>query len=148
LLLVVASSTLTLVPQSIRLVGAEILIIVVPMLVITVRNQLSQRRRNRDEPVLWTISRMVSTALATVPCATAGISLAAEWSGPGWAHEGDHLPQDGRIVGWDRLVCRIVRHQPEMAVQPLQRLHGCPFTGSLSAGIIRLELNAELPAAG
>ena len=73
LLLVVASSALTLVPQSTRLVGAEILIIVVPMLVITVRN--------RDDPVLWTISRMVSTALATVPCAIAGISLAAEWGG-------------------------------------------------------------------
>ncbi len=81
LLLVVASSALTLVPQSTRLVGVEILIIVVPMLVITVRDQLRQRRRNRDDPVLWTISRMVSTALATVPCAIAGVSLAAEWGG-------------------------------------------------------------------
>jgi hypothetical protein len=81
LLLVVASSALTLIPQSTRLVGAEILIIVVPMIVITVRDQLRQRRRNRDDPVLWTISRMMSTALATVPCAIAGVSLAVGWGG-------------------------------------------------------------------
>ena len=81
LLLVVASSALTLVPQSVRLVGAEILIIVVPMLAITVWSQLNHRRRSRYEPLLWTLSRMVSTALATVPCTIAGISLAAEWGG-------------------------------------------------------------------
>jgi hypothetical protein len=81
LLLVVASSALTLVPQSVRLVGAEILIIVVPMLAITVWSQLNHRRRSRCEPLLWTLSRMVSTALATVPCTIAGISLAAEWGG-------------------------------------------------------------------
>ncbi|HWN60908.1 MAG TPA: hypothetical protein VNO25_09595 [Streptosporangiaceae bacterium] len=81
LLLVVASSALTLVPQGVRLVGAEILIIVVPMLTITVWSQFNQRRRNRKDPVLWTVSRMVSTALATVPCTIAGISLAAEWGG-------------------------------------------------------------------
>ena len=81
LLLVVASSALTLVPQNIRLVGVEILVIVVPMLVITVGNQLGHRRRNRDDPVLWTVSRMVSTALATVPCTLAGLSLAVHWGG-------------------------------------------------------------------
>jgi hypothetical protein len=81
LLLVVASSALTLVPQSIRLVGVEILIIVVPMLAITVSNQLGNWRRNRDDPLLWTISRMGSTALATVPCTIAGASLVAEWGG-------------------------------------------------------------------
>ena len=81
LLLVVASSALTLVPQGVRLVGAEILIIVVPMLAITLWSQLNQRRRNRRDPVLWTVSRMVSTALATVPCTIAGVSLAAEWGG-------------------------------------------------------------------
>jgi modulator of FtsH protease len=81
LLLVVASSALTLVPQSIRLVGVEILIIAVPMLAITIRNQLRQRRRNPDDPVLWTISRMTSTALATVPCTLAGLSLTLHWGG-------------------------------------------------------------------
>jgi hypothetical protein len=86
LLLVVASSALVLVPQNIRLVGVEILIIVVPMLVITVRSQLGQRRRNRNDPFLWTISRMASTAVATVPCTLAGISLIARWKAgsTGW----------------------------------------------------------------
>ncbi len=81
LLLVVASSALTLVPQGTRLVGIEILIIVVPTLVITVRSQLTQRRRNPNDPVLWTISRMASTGLATIPCTIAGLSLAADWGG-------------------------------------------------------------------
>ncbi len=81
LLLVMASSALTLVPQSTRLVGVEILIIVVPMLAITVRSQLAYRRRSRDDPLLWTISRMASTALATVPCTLAGLSLTAHWGG-------------------------------------------------------------------
>jgi len=81
LLLVVASSALTLVPQVVRLVGIEILVIVVPMLAVTVRSQLAQRRRNRDDPVLWTISRMASTALATVPCTIAGLSLTILWGG-------------------------------------------------------------------
>jgi hypothetical protein len=75
LLLIVASSALTLVPQSVRLVGVEILIIAVPALAITVWSQLRQRRRNRNDPMLWTISRMTSTALATVPCTLAGLSL-------------------------------------------------------------------------
>ncbi|HYB18956.1 MAG TPA: hypothetical protein VEF71_26295 [Streptosporangiaceae bacterium] len=81
LLLVVASSAFTLVPQGTRLVGLEILIIVVPMLVVTVRSQLAQRRRNPNDPLLWTISRMASTGLATVPCTIAGLSLAVGWGG-------------------------------------------------------------------
>jgi hypothetical protein len=81
LLLVVAASAFTLIPQSTRLVGLEILIIVVPMLVVTVRSQLAQRRRNRNDPLLWTISRMASTGLATIPCTIAGLSLATGWGG-------------------------------------------------------------------
>jgi len=57
------------------------LIIVIPMLAITLWSQFNQRRRNRRDPVLWTLSRVVSTALATVPCTVAGFSLAAEWGG-------------------------------------------------------------------
>ena len=76
LLLVVVSSALALVPQSTRLLGLEILIVVVPMLVITVRSQLTHRRQNRDDPLLWTLSRMAGTAAATVPCTVAGVSLA------------------------------------------------------------------------
>ena len=32
------------------------------------------------------------------------------------AHDSNHFPQDGGIVGWDRLVCRVVRHQPDVAI--------------------------------
>jgi hypothetical protein len=64
-----------------RLLGLEILIVVVPMLVITVRSQLTHRRQNRDDPLLWTVSRMAGTAAATVPCTVAGVSLALHGGG-------------------------------------------------------------------
>ncbi len=81
LLLVMISSALTLIPQSTRLLGLEIVIVVVPMLVITVRSQLRHRRKRPDDPLLWTISRMVGTALATVPGTLGGLSLAVHWGG-------------------------------------------------------------------
>jgi modulator of FtsH protease len=81
LLFVVVSSALALVPQSTRLLGLEILIVVVPMLVITVRSQLVHRRQNRDNPLLWTVSRMAGTAAATVPGTVAGFSLALHGGG-------------------------------------------------------------------
>ena len=77
LLLVVVSCALTLIPQNTRLIGLEIVIVAVPMLAITVSNQLAYRRKNRDDPMLWTISRMAGTALATVPCTVAGCTLIA-----------------------------------------------------------------------
>jgi hypothetical protein len=73
LLLVVVSSALALIPQSTRLLGLEI--VLVPMLVLTVRSQLSYRRQNRADPPLWTVSRMGGTAAATVPCTVAGFSF-------------------------------------------------------------------------
>jgi hypothetical protein len=82
LLLVVISSALTLVPQNLRLLGLEIAIVVVPMLVITVRSQLRHRRQNSADPLMWTVSRMAGTGVATVPCAVAGFSLALHGGGP------------------------------------------------------------------
>jgi hypothetical protein len=81
LLLVLVSSALTLIPQSSRLIGLEITIVVVPMLVITLSSQLSHRRQNHEDPLLWTISRMAGTAVATVPCTLAGLSLILHWGG-------------------------------------------------------------------
>jgi hypothetical protein len=43
--------------------------------------ELAYRRKNRTDPVLWTVSRMAGTALATVPCTLAGFSLIAGWGG-------------------------------------------------------------------
>jgi modulator of FtsH protease len=81
LLLIVTSSALALVPQSTRLLGLEIAIVVVPMLAITVRSQLHHRRQNSGDPLTWTISRMAGTAVATIPCAVAGFSLALHAGG-------------------------------------------------------------------
>lgn len=75
------SSAITLIPQDTRLIGLEIVIVAVPMLVLTVRNQLGHRRQRPEDPLLWTISRMTGTAIATVPCTLAGFSLALHWGG-------------------------------------------------------------------
>jgi hypothetical protein len=81
LVFVMISSALVLVPQDIHLIGAEILVMVVPMFVITLRNQLSFRRQNPDSPLVWSVSRMTSSGAATVPGIIAGLSLAARWGG-------------------------------------------------------------------
>jgi len=81
LLLIVVTSALALVPQSTRLLGVEIVIVMVPTLVVTVWRQVSYRRQNHDDPLLWTVSRVISTAAATVPGTLAGLSLAGHWGG-------------------------------------------------------------------
>jgi hypothetical protein len=81
LLFVLSASAFVLVPQNIRLVGAEILVVVVPLLVITLHSQLTYRNRHTDDPLLWLVSRMSATAMATVPGLLAGISLVTRWGG-------------------------------------------------------------------
>jgi hypothetical protein len=81
LLLIVVTAALVLIPQNLRLLGLEILVLAVPMLVITVRHQLVYRRRNPNDPLLWSVSRKTCTAAATVPAVLAGLSLALHWGG-------------------------------------------------------------------
>jgi modulator of FtsH protease len=81
LLFVLYCSALVLVPQNIRLLGAEILVAAVPLLALTVRSQLHTRAQRPGDPVLWSISRMTATAIALVPGLVAGISLAAHAGG-------------------------------------------------------------------
>jgi hypothetical protein len=81
LVFVLMSAALALVPQNLRLLGAEILVIVVPQIVVTVRNQLRYRRQNPDSPLLWSTSRMAASGIALLPGLLAGISLAAHWGG-------------------------------------------------------------------
>jgi hypothetical protein len=81
LLFVVIISALALVPQDVELLGAEILVIALPLTVITTRNQLKFRRQSPDSPLLWSASRMTASGLALVPGLIAGISLAAHWGG-------------------------------------------------------------------
>jgi hypothetical protein len=81
LLFVMVAAALTLVPQNIRLLGLEMLIIVAPLLAITLRTQIRYRRQHPHKPLYWSVSRMVSSAAATVPGILAGISLAAHWGG-------------------------------------------------------------------
>jgi hypothetical protein len=81
LLFVMVVAALTLVPQNIRLLGLEILIIVAPLLAITLRTQIGYRRQHPDKPLYWSVSRMAASGAATVPGTLAGLSLAAHWGG-------------------------------------------------------------------
>jgi hypothetical protein len=64
LLFVVISLALPLVPQNIHLLGAEILVIAVPLFAVTLRNTVRYQRRNPDSPLYWSVSRMTSSAVA------------------------------------------------------------------------------------
>jgi len=81
LLFVVISSALSLVPQDVELLGAEILVIALPLTVVTARNQLKFQRQNPDLPLYWSVSRMTASGIAFIPGVIAGISLAAHWGG-------------------------------------------------------------------
>ncbi len=81
LFLVLYASAVTLVPQSIRLVGVELLAATVPLQILVLRSQLAHRKERAEDPVLWIVSRMSATAICTVPALLAGISLAAHWGG-------------------------------------------------------------------
>lgn len=81
LLLVMVVCAVTPVPQGARAAGIEMLVAAVPLLVVTVTNQLHHRRTRRDDPFYWTVSRMTATALATIPASLAGISLVGHWGG-------------------------------------------------------------------
>lgn len=81
LLLVVVTSALVLIPQRMYLLGLEVLVLAVPMLVITVRSQICHLLQNPHDPLLWSISRMACTAVATVPGTAAGFSLVTLWAG-------------------------------------------------------------------
>ena len=52
-----------------------------------------------------------------------GLARTGLSSCPDRADDSDDLPQDDGVVCRDRLVCRVVRHQPGVAADPLQRLH-------------------------
>ena len=81
LLLVVVTGALTLLPESTRLLGLEVLVLAGPLLAATSTEQLRDWRRHRDQPLRWTLSRVICTAVATVPATWAGISLAAQRGG-------------------------------------------------------------------
>jgi hypothetical protein len=81
LVLIVAYSSLTLVPQSVRLLGVEILVMAAPLLAVTLWDQIKHLTSNPSDPVLWSISRIAATGMGTIPATLAGVSLIVKWGG-------------------------------------------------------------------
>ncbi len=81
LVFVLYCSALVLVPQNIRLLGLEVLVVVLPILFLSARSQLAHRRERPDDPWLWFVSRLGAIAIGTIPGLLAGISLLAHWGG-------------------------------------------------------------------
>jgi len=78
--------------------------------VITVVSQLRHRRNSPDDPVLWTVTWMSSTAIATVPATVAGISLATRGGGGFyWLAAAALLGIVGSVYGAWVLLVEIVR---------------------------------------
>src|ERR1700728_720687 len=67
LVLIVAYSSLTLVPQSTTALGIEVLVMAAPLLAATLWDQIDHLRSNPSDPILWAVSRMVATGAGTVP---------------------------------------------------------------------------------
>jgi hypothetical protein len=110
LLLVVLTCSLTLVPQSIRILGLEVVVLAAPALVLTVRGQVSHRRKNPQDPRYWYVSWMAGTAVATVPATVAGLSLLARGGGGlYWLAAAALLGLVGAVYGAWVLLIEIVR---------------------------------------
>jgi modulator of FtsH protease len=81
LVLIVAYSSLTLVPQNTVALGIEILLLAAPLLTATLWDQINHLGSHPSDPVLWSVSRMASTGMGTLPATLAGVSLIARWGG-------------------------------------------------------------------
>jgi hypothetical protein len=81
LLFVLYSAAMVLVPQNSRLLGVEILVVVIPFSAVTLRSQLDHLRGRPDDPKLWLIGRTMTTTICTLPGFLAGISLVLQWGG-------------------------------------------------------------------
>ncbi len=79
-LVVLMSCALALVPQNIRLLGIELLVITLALLTVIPR-QLATRREHPEDPAAWHRSRIVTTATPAIPAAITGISLIVRWGG-------------------------------------------------------------------
>jgi len=110
LLLVVLSCSLTLVPQSVRILGLEIFLLAAPALVLTTRGQLYHRQKNKKDPLYWYVSWMAGTAMATVPATAAGLSLLLHGGGGlYWLMAAALLGLVGAVYGAWVLLVEIVR---------------------------------------
>lgn len=81
LVLIVAYSSLTLVPESATLLGVEILVMAAPFLALTLWDQIRHLNSNPPDPILWSVSRIAATGMGTVPAVLAGVSLIVKWGG-------------------------------------------------------------------
>lgn len=81
LVFVVLISALALVPQALWLLGAEILVLAVPLSVFMVSGPLRYRQQNPGDPLLWLVSRLITAGCALLPALAGGISLAARGGG-------------------------------------------------------------------
>lgn len=79
--MIVAYSSLTLVPQTAVLLGVEIVVMAAPLLAVTLWDQIKHLKSNPADPDLLSISRMSATGMGTIPATLAGVSLIVKWGG-------------------------------------------------------------------
>jgi hypothetical protein len=52
-----------------------------PLLAGTLWDQLKHLKLHPTDPLLWSVSRIASTAMGTIPATLAGVSLIVKWGG-------------------------------------------------------------------
>ena len=77
LVLAIVAGSLTLLPQPIIGLGAEVVALTVVLLVTTTRSQFLHHVRHRDSPRSWLLTRTISTLSCCIPSLVGGILLLA-----------------------------------------------------------------------
>jgi modulator of FtsH protease len=115
LLLVLLISSLTLVPQSSRLLGGETAVLAVALGAVTLTVQIRHGPDHPDDPRLWYMSRIASTQLVTGTYLIGGLSCATRWGGGlYWYVAATLFAFIGAVYNAWVLLVEIIRQNPEI----------------------------------
>lgn len=119
LLLVLVVATLTLLPQSSRLLGIEVAALSALCAAVTLTVQLRHGPDSPTDPVYWYATRIAAVQTVTVLLVIGGCSLIGRWGGGlYWFAPAVILGFVGAVYNAWVLLVEIVRHQPAGSPQP------------------------------
>jgi hypothetical protein len=116
LLQVLVCSSLVLVPQPVRALGAELLVLTLGLLVVILRVQLMHGPDSPDDPLSWFASRVAITEVPGIAFVVAGVSLlVGHGGGLYWIIPGTLLGFVGASYNAWVLLVEIIRQKPVVA---------------------------------
>jgi modulator of FtsH protease len=119
LLLALITSSLALLPQNVRLLGAELAALALVVGAITLTVQLRHGPDNPDDPWHWFASRVGATLLPALGYLIAGITCLARYGGGlYWLAPATLLAFVGAVYNAWILLVEIIRQQPDTEPSP------------------------------